>query len=37
MAIAIFCGSSDADDDDGSINQTYLSYVNLFGSQGIFK
>lgn len=29
--------SSDADDDDGSINQTYLSYVNLFGSQGIFK
>lgn len=29
--------SSNADDDDGSINQTYLSYVNLFGSQGIFK
>lgn len=29
--------SSGDDDDEGSINETYLSYVNLFGSQGIFN
>lgn len=29
--------SQDDDDDDASINETYLSYVNLFGSQGIFN
>ena len=28
---------SSQDDDDASINETYLSYVNLFGSQGIFN
>ena len=27
---------SSQDDDDASINETYLSYENLFGSQGIF-
>ena len=28
---------SSQDDDDASINETYLSYENLFGSQGIFN
>jgi len=33
----LWVSSQDDDDDDASINETYLSYVNLFGSQGIFN